>query len=92
MFKTGHGWTAKCRRFPTKIRPSALQCAHPGNMNFNNNFPGARAAAVQFLSETPGFGGPSMTRLQQLDPSGLRVVILKGEVVFRCHDLPLLYS
>ena len=32
-----------------------------------------------------------MPRLQQLDPSGLRVVILKGEVVFRCHDLPLVF-
>ena len=50
--KTGHGWTAKCRRFPTKIPPSARQCAYPGNFNFNNNFPGARAAAVQFLPET----------------------------------------
>ena len=64
----------------------------PGNVKFNNNFPGARAAAVQFCQKPPSFGGPSMTRLQQLDPSGLRVVILKGEVVFRCHDLPLLYS
>ena len=52
MLKTGHGWTAKCRRFPTKIPPSARQCAQPGNINFNNNFPGARAAAVQFLPET----------------------------------------
>ena len=39
-----------------------------------------------------GSDGASMPRLQQLDPSGLRVVILKGEVVFRCQDLPLLYS
>ena len=52
MLKTGHGWNAKCRLFPTKIRWSARQCAHPGNINFNNNFPGARAVAVQFLPET----------------------------------------
>ena len=52
MLKTGQGWIVKCRRFPTRIRPSARQCAHPGNINFNNNVPGARAAAVQFLPET----------------------------------------
>ena len=28
-----------------------------------------------------------MPRLQHSDRSGLRVVILKGEVVLRCHDL-----
>ena len=77
-------------------------CAHPGNIDFNNNFTGARAVAVQFLPlprrlsnfcrKPPTFGGPSMPRLQHSDPGDLRVVILKGEVVLRCHDLPLLYS
>ena len=28
-----------------------------------------------------------MPRLQRSDRSGLRVVILKGDVVLRCHDL-----
>ena len=45
-----------------------------------------------FCQKPPSLGDPSMPRLQQLDPSGLGVVILKGELVFRCHDLPLLYS
>ena len=45
-----------------------------------------------FCQKPPSFGCPSMPRHQQLDPSGLHVVILKGEVVFRCYDLPLLYS
>ena len=45
-----------------------------------------------FWRKPPTFGGPSMPRLQHSDPSDLRVVILKGEVVLPCHDLPLLYS
>ena len=40
----------------------------------------------------PTFGGSSLPHLQQSDPSNLRVVILKGAVVLRCHYLPLLYS
>ena len=45
-----------------------------------------------FCWKPPAFGGLSMPCLQYSDPSGLRVVILKGEVVLRCYDLPLLYS
>ena len=40
-----------------------------------------------FCRKPPTFGGPSMPRLQHSARSGLRVVILKGEVVLRCHDL-----
>ena len=75
---SGKNWTAAGRA--------------PGNYFKNKYSRGARIAApmVEFLSETAyTFGGPSMPRLQHSDPSGLRVIILKGEVVFRCHDLPL---
>ena len=49
------------------------------------NISGVRALPRRwwnFCRKPPTFGGPSMPRLQHL-----RVVILKGEVVLRCHDL-----
>ena len=46
----------------------------------------------KFCQKPPTFGGPSMPRLKLFDPSGLRAVILKSEVVLRCHDLPLVPS
>ena len=69
--------------------------ARTRNIIIKINISGVRALPRRqsnFCQKPPTFGGPSMPRLQHSDPSDLCVVILKGKVVLRFHDLPLLYS
>ena len=58
------------------------------------NISGVRALPRRrsnFCRTPTTFRGPSMPCLQHSDPSDLRVVILKVEVVLRCHDLSLVF-
>ena len=83
----GHGWTAKARWFLAKIGPPR---PHTRKIIIKINISGVRALPRRrwnFYRKPPTFNGPSMPRLQHSDRSGLRVVILIGEVVLRGHDL-----